>query len=246
MNCADLEKHLPNLLAGDLAEGDRMSLQIHLESCPACQEETAGFLDLLARLDRQPLEQPSSSLRERFFWMLEEAAEVGSSRPIWFWRPLTQAAAVLMLVGGGFLGGYLVRGEPDNGRPIGNRNVALMQDGTPSLRMAGIMLLSQGDSEDPAVSESLLGLLDRDPSESVRLAAVDALYLYGRRPQVRDRLAASLPKQTSPRVQLALVDLLGGLREQRALEALRALASAPGTSPEVARRVRARLAEPPL
>lgn len=245
MNCADVGNHLPSLLARDLSETDRADLQVHLESCSACRDEVARWQDLGERLDRQPLEQPSPALRERFYGMLEAATE-GEHLRRGSWRPLIQAAAVLLLVGGGFLGGYLARGGSGDGRPIRNRNVALMQEGTPSLRMAGIMLASQGDTEDPAIPEALLSLLDRDPSESVRLAAVDALYLYGRQPQVRERLAVSLAKQTSPRVQLALVDLLGGLWEQRALEALRALAHAPGTSPEVARRVRARLAERPL
>ena len=56
-----------------------------------------------------------------------------------------------------------------------------------------------------------------------------------------EHLAASLARQTSPRVQVALVDLLGGLREQRALEALKTLLRAPGTTPEVARRAQAQL-----
>jgi len=70
--------------------------------------------------------------------------------------------------------------------------------------------------------------------------------VFGRQPKVRQRLVSALPRQTSPRVQMALVDLLGGLREQRALDALRALLGAPGTTPEVAHRVHACLAARPL
>lgn len=246
MNCAEVEKHFPDLVAGDFAMADRAALQTHMEACPTCREACMGLVELAAQLDRLPMEKPSPALRERFYGMLENAA--GDVRPpsTWNGERLALAAAFLLLVGGSFLGGYWIRGGSDAALPVQNGNLALLRQSGPGLRMAGIMLVSQGDPNDAAPAEALLDLLDRDPSESVRLAAVDALYLYGRQPHVRERLAASMAHQTSPRVQLALVDLLGGLREQRASEALKSLLHAPGTAPEVARRVQAQLQERPL
>lgn len=246
MTCAEVEKRLPDLLSGDLAMANRAALQAHLEVCPACAKACAGLVELAAQLDRLPLERPSPALRERFYAMVEHAADDVRPPSTWNGKRLAQAAAAILLVGGGFLSGYWIRGGSDPVMPDRNGNLALLRQGGQGLRMAGIMLVSQGDPEDPGSAEALLNLLDRDPSESVRLAAVDALYLYGRQPHVRERLAASMAHQTSPRVQLALVDLLGGLREQRALEALKALLHAPGTTPEVVRRVQAQLKERPM
>lgn len=246
MNCAEAETHLPDLLTADLASTDRIALLAHLETCPACAEAFAGLVELAARLDRLPLEKPSPVLRERFYQMLEAAATEARPRPRWNRNWLALAAAVLIMVGGGFAGGYRIRGSREVPLPDRNGNLALLRQSGKGLRMAGIMLAAQGDPEDAAPAEALLDLLDRDPSESVRLAAVDALYLYGRQPHVRQRLAEAMVRQTSPRVQLALVDLLGGLREQRALDALRTLLHAPGTTPEVARRVQAQLKARPL
>lgn len=241
MNCAEAEKHLPDLLAGDLAKSDCAALQAHLEACPACAKACAGLVELAARFDRLPLEKPSPALRERFYKMLGNAADEVRSPTRWNGWLLAQAAATLLLVGGGFLAGYWVRGGGVDEGSARNQNLVLLHQGGTGLRMAGVMLASQGDPGDPALPEALLDLLDRDPSESVRLAAVDALYLYSRQSRVQERLAASLARQTSPRVQVALVDLLGGLREQRALDALRTLLRAPGTTPEVARRAQAQL-----
>jgi hypothetical protein len=241
MNCAEAEKHLPDLLAGDLSKSDRAALQAHLEACPACAKACAGLVELAAGLDRLPMEKPSSALRERFYEMLDDTAAETRFPSRWNGWLLAQAVATLLLVGGGFLAGYWVRGGGVDEGPVGNQNLILMHQGGAGLRMAGVMLASQGDPGDPAIPEALLDLLDRDPSESVRIAAVDALYLYGRQARVRERLAASLARQTSPRVQVALVDLLGGLREQRALDALKTLLRAPGTTPEVARRAQAQL-----
>lgn len=246
MTCAEVEKQLPDLLAGEFAMADRADLQSHLAACPRCREAWEGLVELTTGLDRLPLSTPSPALRKRFYDMLEKPTE--DVRPPWTLnrKNLAMAAAVLLLVSGGFLGGYWMRGGSDTLSPDRNGNLALLRQGGPGLRMAGIMLISQGDPNDAAPAEALLDLLDRDPNESVRLAAVDALYLYGRQPHVRDRLADAMARQTSPRVQLALVDLLGGLREQRALEALKILLDAPGTTPEVARRVQAQLKERPL
>ena len=173
------------------------------------------------------------------------AAEGGRAKP-WRlpWGTLAKVAATLLLAGGGFTLGFLARGTGQG--TLTARDNPLLGQGRTELRLAGVMLAAQGDPEDTVSAEALLDLLDRDASESVRLAAVDALYLYGRQPKVRQRLVSALPRQTSPRVQMALVDLLGGLREQRAMDALRALLGAPGTTPEVARRVRACLVARPL
>jgi len=194
-----------------------------------------GLDDLRARLDRLPVEEPSPALREGFERMLAAAAREPRSPA---WRPwMARAAAALLLGAVGFLGGYGYRGV----KAAPEKDSSLMRQGRAELRVAGVMLTAQGDPVDPAPAEILLDLLDRDPSESVRLAAVDALYLYGRQGRVRERLAASMVRQTSPRVQIALVDLLGGIREQRALDALHALLASPATAPEVAQRVRLRL-----
>ncbi|MBI3132981.1 MAG: hypothetical protein HYZ13_16825 [Acidobacteria bacterium] len=87
-------------------------------------------------------------------------------------------------------------------------------------RMKGLALLDAGDR---SVQETLFSLVERDPDTQVRLAAVEALYLFEGDPRLRSQLGAALSRQDRPEVQVALVDLVVSLRERRALEAMRRL-----------------------
>jgi hypothetical protein len=62
---------------------------------------------------------------------------------------------------------------------------------------------------------------------------VDALYLFAGDPTVKDGIIASLARQDSPLVQVALIDLLVDLREKRAVESLRLLLGNKAIEPAV-------------
>jgi HEAT repeat protein len=89
---------------------------------------------------------------------------------------------------------------------------------------------------DPSLIAALLDTLDNDPSVNVRLSAVDALYLFSGREQVKAALSASLARQTSPLVQIALIDLLVSLKEKQAATALKKLLNDKKIMPEVQQR----------
>jgi HEAT repeat protein len=80
---------------------------------------------------------------------------------------------------------------------------------------------------------ALVNTLDTDPNPNVRLAAVEALYLFRNQPGVKESLVESLAVQDSPLVQVALIDLLVEIREQRAAEALKALVKNDKLNPDV-------------
>ena len=79
--------------------------------------------------------------------------------------------------------------------------------------------------ENPAneTLEALLYTLNHDPNLNVRLSAVDALYLFTGHPLVKQGLLDSLHKQTSPLVQIALIDLIADMREKQAIKSLKEL-----------------------
>jgi HEAT repeat protein len=80
---------------------------------------------------------------------------------------------------------------------------------------------------------ALVSTLNSDPSPNVRLAAVEALYLFRNQPGVKESLVESLAAQSSPLVQVALIDLLVEIREQRASEALKTLIKNEKLDPDV-------------
>jgi HEAT repeat protein len=86
-------------------------------------------------------------------------------------------------------------------------------------------------------------MLDNDPSVNVRLSAIDALYLFAGREQVRTALTASLSRQTSPLVQIALIDLMVSLKEKRAAAALKELLNDKQLIPEVRQRAKSGISQ---
>jgi len=85
---------------------------------------------------------------------------------------------------------------------------------------------------DPTV-QVLLNTLNFDPNPNVRLAACEALYRLRDDPRVREGLANSLPIQTDPNVQIALIDMVVSLRVHRAVPQLERLAKKPDALPVV-------------
>ena len=68
---------------------------------------------------------------------------------------------------------------------------------------------------------------------NVRLAAVEALYLFHDHPKVKKGLIDSLSRQSSPMVQAALIDLMVSIRERRAVDALKSLLEQEDLNPEI-------------
>jgi HEAT repeat protein len=102
-------------------------------------------------------------------------------------------------------------------------SMSLLNEPSSSDRIRGVGFSKQIDQPTETLLTTLLSTLNSDPNVNVRLAAVDAMILFRDRSGVRDELIQSLSRQTSPLVQIALIDLLVQIQEKKALEALRRL-----------------------
>ena len=120
--------------------------------------------------------------------------------------------------------------------------LSLLAQDSASARLKGVSL-GERTGGDHEVTQALLATLNDDPSVNVRLAAVDALARFADRPAVADGLVESLPRQTSPLVQLALVDAVVTTDRRRAVPALQGLLHEPGLDVQVRERVESRLAQ---
>jgi len=101
--------------------------------------------------------------------------------------------------------------------------LSLLQQPTASGRLQGVdwtYRLSGGNVE---IAAALLNTLDEDASLHVRLAAANALRQYLETPEVRQGLVATLPRQSSPLVQIAVIDLLVASRDRESAGALQKL-----------------------
>jgi HEAT repeat protein len=120
-------------------------------------------------------------------------------------------------------------------------SLALLDHDAATDRLQGIQFTKQLSEPDASLLNRLIDRLNHDPSINVRLAAADALYLFGNHPVVQDQLSASLQHQESPLVQMALIDLLSDLRIQRASQALKTLIQNQAVEIEVRNHAQTRL-----
>jgi hypothetical protein len=249
MKCEDLNSKLAEFLSGEMDSREKAACDLHLASCQTCAREVRLLSQTWTRLGVLPLEQPSPALRQRFYGMLEayqsRIVEEGGTRPwgrvvntltakLWPRQPVLQFAMALAFLAIGLGAGLLIRG----GRPAGTEAaqlqknisdreqimaISLLRQGSASERLQGISLIRETDKPGETMLNFLLDALNADPNVNVRLAAVEALYLFGSDPRIKDEIVLSLGRQESPLVQSALIDLLVSLREQRAVKALRQL-----------------------
>jgi len=262
MNCEKTQEKFADYLTGDLDEPGRREVQEHILACAPCREDLENLIVVWAKLGVLPEEQPGGELRHRFYAMLEEykdglvsrekAARTPSGLASWrdwltFRRPAFAASFSAFLLFIGIGAGWLLNGAG----AAGGRLATLSSEVQDMRQQVGLSLLSQpsatdriqGISYSAAVENpndktlaALFNALDNDPNPNVRLAAVDALYLFRARPGVKESLVRSLAIQNYPLVQVALIDFLVEVREARAAEALKLLIEKNELTPEVKKR----------
>jgi hypothetical protein len=260
MKCEEFRDKLPDVLTGELPPRAKAAFDAHLADCAACAGELHKVSEVWAKLGVIPAEQPSPAVRDRFYAMLESyqdglRAEDASAAPrrraaaslfagFRTWRPAFQLAAALVLVAFGLGAGFFLSRASGATSRLANEvegmrqtlSAALLAQPSPADRIQGVNTSARLKRPDPTTLGLLLRTLDEDPSLNVRLAAVDALYLFSSQPGVREGVVASLAKQTSPILQVALIDLLVEIRETRAAAALKSLIASEGSAPEVRKR----------
>ena len=103
--------------------------------------------------------------------------------------------------------------------------LSLMQQQSASERLRGVSWAYQAEPSDREVLEALITAVNHDTNVNVRLAAVDALRRFSASPETRRAVVAALPSQTTPLVQVALIDLLVDFKERDATGVLKTLAA---------------------
>ena len=155
------------------------------------------------------------------------------------------AASIVLIAAGVFLGRNLhwggnassVATTTDKPAPTALANALTNDNGRPVSASDRIQLVTNSTkaaaAPDDATVQVLLNTLNFDPNPNVRLAACEALYRLRDTPGVREGLANSLPIQTDPNVQIALIDMVVSLRVHRAVPQLQRLAKRPDALPVV-------------
>ena len=250
-------------MTGELSAKAKFDVEEHIAGCAACGEELRRLSEIWTKLSVLPVEQPSPGLRDRFYTMLEaykdgarsgerspsaqQSRSASSSEMPGCVSPLFSSRAALSLIGIGLAGGFLVKSSGGGTARLQNEinslrqmtAASLLQQASPSERIQGINVSAQLKDPGNNTLAALLDTLNNDPSVNVRLAAVDALFLFSSHPEVRDGILRSFATQASPIVQTALIDLLVDIRERRAVDAFKTLMANDRLLPEVKKRAEA-------
>ena len=236
MRCQDFQTHLLDaseassnfVLAASMAE--------HLSTCSECREFQLLWEGLGALVQTEAPAGLSSRFRERLALELAAQKPTKSITSSW-WLPLLVAATLLLSLGVGL--GYSLRSG--NGKV--DPSMARLRNGTVTDRIETLALVSARPPGQGDIVSALIERVSEDPNLEVRLSAVEALYLFGADPRLSQRIEAVLLSQARPEVQLALIDLLGALRQKRAAEALRRLMNEDLLPREARQRAGQRLAQ---
>ena len=258
MNCERIQEKFADYLTGDLDGDARRDVQDHLSSCDSCRKEIEDLTAVWTKLGVLPEEQPSGALRHGFYTMLEDykgqleasgpasrGARVFSGWREWFSfrRPSFAASFSVFLLLLGVGTGWLVSGGGNSARLSSLQREAqdmrqtaalsLLAQPSASDRLQGISYSTAVRSPNVKTLAALVNTLNADSNPNVRLAAVEALYLFRNQAGVRESLTSSLAVQDSPLVQVALIDLLVEIRDERAAAALKTLIKNEKLNPDV-------------
>jgi len=234
MTCDEAKQLFADYWSHALSDADEIGLEAHLGGCQTCRAEAERLGALWNDLASMPVEQPSAGLRARFYETLaayrsgagERLARPVSRRLVW---QIAAGIGVLLI---GLGAGYGLR--PTQGPEVAQLReevasmrqlvaLSLLQQQSASERVRGVSYAYRVEPSDSEVLSALLDTVNRDPNVNVRLAAVDALHPFASSPATRSGILRSLSKQTSPLVQVALIDLLVDLKDRQAEPELRQL-----------------------
>jgi hypothetical protein len=259
MTCQNIKELFPEFLTGELDNETQERVQSHLTSCDSCREELENLSAIWTKLGVIPEEQPGGEVRTRFYTMLE-AYKQGMTQEgqpsrlkkifsdvfehVWPKRPVYQFSMALIFLIVGVAAGIFLSSQGQKGTQLAllqdevqdmqqTLAISLLDRPSASERLQGVSISSRMNNPNSKTLEALLSTLDSDKNVNVRLAAVDALYLFYDYSGVKEGLLQSLKNQPSPLVQVAIIDLIVNMRERQAVDALRLLLEDEKLNPDV-------------
>lgn len=260
--CEDIKKLIIEYIDGALNDEDTRRVDEHLSSCEGCRGELAEMKFMLLKLDGFEMEEPSANLKRNFRSMLDSYSlgmdnrkrswneAVGNWLESW-WpkRPLVQFITTVAVLIIGLVAGININDGTGSkneitslSNDVNNLNkvvmASLLNQYSAADRINGLSKTSQLKNVDTEFYSTLLLLLNSDPNVNVRMAAVNALTNFTDNEYVKHELVISLGLQTSPLVQISLIDLLASIKEADSSSTLLRMINNPEVDTRVKERAR--------
>ena len=133
----------------------------------------------------------------------------------------------------------MMQAELENMRQV--LTLALVNQTASADRLAAVNSIRREEQATQPAVDALILTMKSDPNVNVRLAAVDALSGYLDRNGVRDEMNRSLETQTSPMVQVSIIEALSGAEDEQLLRTLQSIAQNEHADPVVREHARKRI-----
>ncbi|MDP4223535.1 MAG: hypothetical protein Q8868_09500 [Bacteroidota bacterium] len=218
-----------------LSEAEKMNSDS--EGMCFSDDEVESIRKINQLIDEVPVDEPSSSMDSRFYEMLEdESREALTTRQSygrgeWLHSPALRAgiriaAGIALFLMGWFMSSWLAQksyhinevtklsGELKDLREA--LVLTMLNQASTLERIKAVNMVNEFENADDKIIEGLLGALNSDNNDNVRLLSLEALLKYSDNPAVREGLVASIKNQLSPVIQLRLAEVMVTLDEKRA------------------------------
>jgi hypothetical protein len=253
MECEVVQAHLPDYLGHALTPPVAADVNAHLSTCAACAAEYGAIEETWQRLRGIPAAEPdTASMRSRFEAGLQEYLPEHTPRRathrrfVYFGLQFAAAAALVVL--GVMIGRQTTTSSAPDPQLAALRDelrdmremvaVSLLQQRSATERLKGVSWSNRIDEPGMTLTSALLEALMHDPNVNVRLSTIDALKRFAERDDVRLGALEALSRQTSPIVQVALIDFVVETNGREAAAALRRIANDPMANETVRMRAR--------
>lgn len=227
-------------LEGQLDAERKLQLDAYLKENPELATELLETTAFWMQMENLESPAPSEAMDLKFEAMLS-GYQSAAHRRVFDWAPLTQwfranwQVGFAALVIGLFIGTLVIpkptqevdqlAAEVQDMKKI--LMLTLIEKPQAQERIKAVNMVSEMPRSDEKVIEALVFTLNQDPSNNVRLAALEALMVYGSNSSVREALVSSIVTQESPLLQVALADAMVLLQEKSAAAQFSKVLSSP-------------------
>lgn len=235
MKGRELKERIFDLLNHKLKRNEEENVINESGKAGISNEELESMDNLNHNLDEIFRGEPTELMDRRFYAMLEDEkrklllGEPDIVRPVlpYNFNPWIRiAAGISLFILGWFASAWFGGTSNSNVQLAGLSSevrdlketlvLTMMRQPSAVERVKAVNMVSEFEKADSPVIESLLGILNTDSNDNVRLLSLEVLIRYADNADVRDGLISSIKNQTSPMIQIRLAELMVALNERRA------------------------------
>ena len=242
MDTSDLNSKLIDYIDGKLDESQSAMLEEKIKGDPKVNREYNKLREVMGVMQRGIVQQPDKGLETGFLSMLEDEIielentlqdlekgihkkkeKVYSLKLSW---PLGLAASVTLVLLGAMIGVFITNSGQNEQISQLKKEIdatkaavisALQNESSASQRIMGVNASFELDEADDEIITALINAMNDDDNINVRLAAIEALYQFSSEEKVKASFINALATQKEPVIQLALINILVNLKENRAI-----------------------------